>query len=541
MTETEKVNEPKAYKVWEPLIISIAVVIGMMAGMDLIPGKPEAPMIVKQESDFTLDDAEAIADVIRYIEAKYVDPVHAERLIEGAIQSVLAELDPHSSYISPDELREHNEKMRGNFDGVGIEFHLVKDTVGVTSVLDDGPAYRAGVLVGDRIIAVDDSLVSGNNTSSQQLVDLLRGKKGSKIKLNIYRHSQDTMMDIKVARSEIPIFSVPAAFMLNENTGFIKITRFSANTYKEFMMSMEELIEKEGMKHLVLDLRDNPGGYLNEAVNILSQFFDEKGKLLVYTEGLKSKRADYKTTGKPFFELGNIVVLINEGSASASEIVAGALQDQDRAIILGQQSYGKGLVQEHYPLPNGGALRLTIARYFTPSGRLIQTPYFLKDGKDTIVNNTTIPHDTTTYFTMNGREVFSDGGISPDFTIESPDLWEDSRLNNLYSCILDYAFYQVNEEKYRAYTSLDTFNLEFPSADIIAEELKTHCQAELDQEQIRFITANKQKVSHLARAMIASFAFDKQAWYQVLSEDDDYINQAMTLISEDRKVTLKID
>ena len=531
-------NTPR-FRIWEPTFLALAVVIGMVAGASLLPEKKETPIILKQQN-FTIDDAESIADVIRYIDAKYVDEVHSDRLIEKAIQSILAELDPHSSYISPNELRDHDEKMRGNFEGIGIEFHMIDDTLAVMMVVEGGPAEKAGLVSGDKIVAVNDSLIAGKGIATEDLVSMLKGKKGSHVDLGIVRGLNDSLFHVRIQRGEIPIPSVLAGFMLNEYTGYIKVARFSANTYKEFMAYIEDMVENKGMKHLVLDLRENPGGYLNEAVNMLSQLFREKNKLLVYTEGNNSKRTEYKSTGKPFFEIGNVAVLINGSSASASEIVAGALQDHDRGVIIGQKSYGKGLVQEHYSLQNGGALRLTIARYYTPSGRLIQTPYVIRDGQDSTELEQPQPSDTSAYFTSNGREVLSEGGITPDIVVDEPEFWSKKGLHELYDPLVEYVFRKLESGFTVDANSVEELRDRFPTPETIVTEVKAHYKDRLSEDLMAMIDANANDVAFITQAMVASKMFGREAWYEVMQVRDPYIEKALSLIEEDRKVTLKL-
>lgn len=526
------------YRVWEPTLLALAIVIGMLAGSHFLSGKKENPIILKQQN-FTLDDAESIADVIRYIDVKYVDEVHSDRLIEKAIKSILSELDPHSSYISPAELKEHDEKMRGNFEGIGVEFHMIEDTMAILSVTDDGPAFRAGVEKGDKIVTVNDSLVAGVEIDSDDLVYMLKGEKGTFVRLGIARGRVDSLLQLKITRGEIPIPSVLASFMLNETTGYIKLARFSAKTYEEFMDALEYLVQDKKMQHLVLDLRDNPGGYLNEAVNILSQLFKDKGRLLVYTEGLHAKRMEYNSTGKPFFNVSNIAVLINGGSASASEIVAGAIQDHDRGIIIGKKSFGKGLVQEHYPLHNGGALRLTIARYYTPSGRLIQTPYVIRDGADTIPEKNLLARDTSTYYTLNGREVMSEGGIAPDISADGSLMWSDPVVNTLYGPLQEFVFRQIEAGNMPEAKDVTGLTKKFPGETTLAADVRSYFTGTLDNELLEVIDRHKDEIRRIVLGMTASFQFGKQAWYEVMYEEDPVIKTALSVIEEDRKVTLK--
>ncbi|MEL6359385.1 MAG: S41 family peptidase, partial [Bacteroidota bacterium] len=316
-----------------------------------------------------------IQQLLRYVDTKYVDEVDGNRLTEAAIENILDELDPHSNYISPEEMGALLESMQGNFNGIGIEFMIVEDTISVVAPLVGGPSETVGIQSGDKIIYVEDSLVAGPTAQGLNPASLLRGEKGTQVNVRVKRYGQPELIPFTITRDEIPVHSVDAAYLLNDQTGYIKINRFSDDTGNEFKNALEELVERGGARDLVIDLRQNPGGYLREAVKVLNLIFEQRGLLLVYTEGRNSNREDHKSNGAAPYRLGDIVVLVDESSASASEIVAGALQDHDRGIIVGRRSFGKGLVQEQYELEGGAGLRLTIARYYTPSGRSIQRPY----------------------------------------------------------------------------------------------------------------------------------------------------------------------
>ena len=365
----------KQFSIWIPLLFALVLVAGMLIGMKMESVAPAVVVEKEAEGSKHAYGQGKVEELLRYIEAKYVDEVDRDKLIDEAIQSILGQLDPHSNYINADQVKSINERLQGNYDGIGIEYIILEDTVVVFNPLEDGPSAKAGIQTGDRIISVGDTLVAGVNITHKRIRNLLRGESGEEIELEVLRHDSQGLIRLKVARDKIPLKSIETSQMLNDETGFIKITDFSSTTYEEFMKGVEDLSEKEGMKKLVIDLRQNPGGYLQEATSILSQLFPEKDKLLVYTEGRTTFRNDYESSGRAFFDIDDIVVLIDEMSASASEILAGAIQDHDRGIIIGRRSFGKGLVQEQYSLRDGSALRLTVARYYTPSGRSIQKPY----------------------------------------------------------------------------------------------------------------------------------------------------------------------
>lgn len=427
-----EVNTPqKKLNIWLPLLFSLVLVVGMLVGIKMQENPPTVAAIEMAKRKDLPPSALGqgkLEELIRYIEARYVDDVNKDELVKEAIDNILFQLDPHSNYISAEQLKEVNDQLEGHFDGIGIEFLVVDDTVMVISTIDEGPAQTAGVLPGDKIVEIEDSLTVGDNIDFEGLLSKLRGEEGTKVKIGVKRGNELELHHFTIARDKIPVKSVEVAYMIDDKTGLIKINRFSSNTYQEFMQELEKLVDKQGLEHLVIDLRNNPGGYLQEATNILSQLFEEKDKLLVYTEGTNVARSEYKTTGRNFYDVNNIVVLVDEGSASASEILAGAVQDWDRGVIVGRRTFGKGLVQEQYRLRDGSAIRLTIARYFTPSGRCIQKSYDHRETYDEDITERSLNGelydegkqeiaDTTKFFTGAGRVVYGGGGIIPDVFI----------------------------------------------------------------------------------------------------------------------------
>ncbi|MGB1217824.1 MAG: S41 family peptidase, partial [Saprospiraceae bacterium] len=370
-------NPPKS-NIWLPLFLSIAVVLGILIGYNLQPqafislaaGDGDNVRIVERKSF----GKSKLDEVLRYIDGKYVEEVDSEKIMEDAIDLILDELDPHSNYIPKDELVGVNESLDGQFVGVGIEFDIIEDTIVVLQVVEEGPSDEAGMKPGDRIVSVGDSTVAGIGIETGDVGKLLKGKLGTKVSVNVKRFAENKSIPLEIRRGKIPINSIEPAIKINDKTGYIKIKRFSSTTYGEFIEEMDKL-ELMGIEDLVIDVRGNPGGYLQEATRILNQLIPKRDALLVYTEGKSSKKKTYKTKGGLKYELDDIAILIDESSASASEILAGVLQDWDRAIVVGRRSYGKGLVQEQYDLSDGAALRLTIAKYYIKSGRLIQKSY----------------------------------------------------------------------------------------------------------------------------------------------------------------------
>ncbi len=363
----EQTPAPVKYEIWQPFLIAIAMSIGILVGYKM-NDKTER-LVKKVDADFV--SLGRVEEVIRFIESRYVDTIPSDSLMEEAVKAVVQHLDPHSMYLSPAELREVNETMDGSFKGIGIESYYIQDTVVVLKVVKGSPADKAGIKQLDQIISVNDTLVAGTKMSFEEIRQRLRSATGS-VKLEIKRKGTPQGLLKNVKLDQIAIHSADVAYKIDDSTAYIQITQFSSNTYQEFMENLERLVEKEGAKNLILDLRGNPGGYLPQATKIINQLIREKEKLIVYTQGRNAQRQDYLTNGKAFFNVGKIAILVDEYSASGSEVIAGAIQDHDRGIIIGRRTYGKGLVQEQFNLSNGGALRLTTAKYFTPAGRSIQ-------------------------------------------------------------------------------------------------------------------------------------------------------------------------
>lgn len=527
------------YKVWEPLLLAIMVIIGMVAGQKMGSSDTKPGYLARIDHDQSLA-GDRIEELIKFVETRYVDDVDAEALVEKAINSVLAELDPHSNYLGPDEVADLDAKMQGSFEGIGIEFDQFDDTLVIIHVIPDGPAMEAGLKPGDRLLMANDSSLIGAMSHQRALLNQLKGPKGSKVRLGILRGKESEIREFEVRRDVIPIHSVPAAFMIDGENGYIKIDRFSSTTYKEFMDALEGLVEGKGMKNLIIDVRQNPGGYLQEAVNILSQLFDERSKLIVYTQGEHSKRTEYKTTGNPFFPIDRVTVLIDEGSASASEIMAGAVQDHDRGIIIGTKSFGKGLVQEQYKLSNGGALRLTVARYYTPSGRLIQRPY--DAARDTnylayyVGQDSIRDIDSTEFYTQNGRVVYGEGGIEPDILQNSLLDWRDPETSHLYKAMTRFALLFIDPDlKASDEEAIQRFRDKLPRADSLFKGFKAYLGQRPANEQIdldRF--GLSVGIGDLVIANIMSIQFGHTQWYREISHFDPVMTKAAEVLSSDQ-------
>lgn len=458
-------------------------------------------------------------EVLRLIEVKYVDTIDVNNLVGGAIEDMLNELDPHSFYISSNDLQAVNESLDGNFEGIGIEFYIVRDTIIVVTPISGGPSEALGIMSGDKIIKVEDSLVAGVGIADQEVIDLLRGPGGSEVTISIARYGQEELLDFTIVRDKIPLFSVDVGYMIDDTVGYIKVNRFSNTTYREFMEQLRELNDL-GMRRLILDLRQNPGGYLSGATMIADEFIGGKD-LLVYTMGKAYDRVDYEAKEPGEFERGALAVIIDEGSASASEILAGAVQDWDRGLIVGRRSFGKGLVQEQYPLSDGSAVRLTIARYYTPTGRCIQKPY--DEGEDAynmeLDNRYTSGElmsldsvhvsDSLVYYTPKGRSVYGGGGIMPDVFIPLDTTYDYTYMAKvrMYIPQFSYAYYADHHLDMNAYKESDYFKNNF----VISDELFAQFVSYAESEGLEMDTARFNPLSDRIRTTIKAY-FARQIW-----------------------------
>ncbi|MDP2114452.1 MAG: S41 family peptidase, partial [Bacteroidota bacterium] len=414
------------FSVYIPLLLAIAVVTGILIGNRLTRNSGA------NQPSFSMSGFNKMDAVIELIKNSYVDSVSTDSLIEKAIPLLLKNLDPHTSYIPPKEMVGVEEEMRGNFGGIGVQFSIQNDTVMVVDVISGGPSSKLGILPGDRIVTVNDTLLAGAGLKNEKVLSKLRGEKGTKVNVGIKRKGFKDLFEFNITRGEIPIYSVDVSYMIDETTGYIKVSRFGEKTYQEFMEGMKKLTQL-GMKTVIVDMRGNPGGYLNAVIRMVNEFL-VKGELIVYTQGHSQPRKTFNADSNGTFRDKGVVVLIDDFSASASEIFAGAIQDNDRGWVIGRRSFGKGLVQEQIPFKDGSALRLTVARYYTPSGRSIQKPYdkgndkYYKDIMDRAIHgefqqaDSIQFSDSLKYTTLAGRTVYGGGGIMPDFFIPADTL-----------------------------------------------------------------------------------------------------------------------
>jgi carboxyl-terminal processing protease len=523
---------------WQPFIYSLVLVIGLLIGILLKPSG-KISNIIGGNNKFS--------ELLSIINQSYVDTVNMADIENRAINDLLHELDPHSVYIPASDLKQANEQLEGNFEGIGIEFNIVSDTIMVVTALNGGPSQELGILPGDRIIKVDTLAVAGNGITSDKVFKLLRGEGGTVVNVLIKRMGVKEPILYKITRGKIPIFSVDAWFMLNQETGYIKVSRFAEKTHEEFLTAYEEL-KTEGLKNLVLDLRGNPGGYLNTAIQLTDELLDDY-KLIVYTEGRTKPRSDYRSEQPGVFESGKLVVLIDEGSASASEIVSGAIQDWDRGLIVGRRSFGKGLVQEPYGLSDGSAIRLTVSRYYTPSGRCIQKDYKDKNeyehdlmsryenGELEGIGKAAI-FDSTPYKTLLlNRTVYAGGGVQPDIFVPIDTGYYSRFLTEVVSNGLigkfAYTFLDKNRAAITGIKNLKMYANAYQISDgvyaeFIAFAMSNEVKAPSDWDKEK----SKQFIKLQLKALVARQIWRDKGYYTVIQSGDKAIQIALQKLLE---------
>jgi carboxyl-terminal processing protease len=487
-------------------------------------------------------------DVLTLTDKYYVEDVDTQKLVVSAINGMLSQLDPHSVYISPDQLKQVEESFRGDFDGIGIEFQIVNDTLTVVSAISGGPSEALGILPGDRIIKIDD--VSAIGISNDDVRKKLRGKAGTEVKVTILRVGVSEPIEYNITRDKIPIYSVDTHFMINDKSGYVSVSRFSETTYDELSEALNDL-NKQGMKQLILDLRGNPGGYLNQAVKVTNLFIGGNKKI-VYTEGRRKEfDEEYFASNPAKYENIPLIILINRGSASASEIVSGAIQDWDRGLIVGETSFGKGLVQRQFDLPDNSALRLTISKYYTPSGRLIQRDYKnLKDKNEYYseldsVNekegqniNHTAEQDTSLpkYKTSKGRIVYGGGGITPDYIVKDEYMSNYTRnllrKNMFYTFILSFLDKNGADIKIKYQNNLNYFSKDFQITDEILNNFIEYAKSKDVKFNKDEFNKDREYIIARLKAQIARNYWKNEGWYSVLLQTDHQFKKALTLFDE---------
>lgn len=525
----------KKLQVWLPLIFSIILIAGMFLGYEL--SKPAGG----KNDFFASNNRNSMQEVLALIKLKYVDSVHIDSLEGKAIREIIDELDPHSVYLSPAEVKEANEDLAGNFEGIGVEFNVFNDTVNTIYVIPGAPGDEAGLLIGDKLLEVNGSSLTKKGQSIDEIKGLIRGPKGTKAVFKVLRDSQQ--QTITVSRGTIPVPSVDAAYMIDKNTGYIKLNKFSSTSYEEFMEAMETL-KKENLQNLMLDLRDNGGGLMNEAVDIADEFLDGE-KLIVYTEGVNSKKREYRCKRPGIFEKGNLVILVDERSASASEVLAGALQDWCRAKIIGRRTFGKGLVQEQYPLSDGSGIRLTIARYYTPLGRCIQSSYakgkkiYMDNFMDRYNNGELLYADSNKifdekiYVTNCSDTVYGGGGIMPDIFIPIDTVLFTPQINDLFTSSLFnsyvYHYYLQNKQQVDQYKTITEF-ISNVDATKLWEGFTKYPGTTPAIQAIK--GREKERIQERIKGLLARYKWRNGGLYQVLNANDLLVNTALQQVEK---------
>jgi carboxyl-terminal processing protease len=493
----------------------------------------------------TRSTSQKFSSLLQIINYYYVDTTNQSELTEKAIVAMLKELDPHSVYLTKEEIAKANEPLQGNFDGVGIQFQLFKDTILVVAAVPGGPSDKLGIRAGDKVITINGEVAHGSKITNSFVMERLRGTRGTQVKVEIFRKGVKNLIEYNIVRDKIPINSVDATFMLHDSVGYVKLTRFARTSLTEVRQSIAQL-QALGMKNLILDLRSNSGGFLDIAVDLADEFLTA-GKLIVYTEGVRSPRMDFKATGRGNFENGKLIVMINEGSASASEIVSGAVQDWDRGLVLGRRSFGKGLVQRPFTLPDSSVVRLTTARYYTPSGRSIQKPYAdgvedyyadltnrFKHGEFVTADSIRFP-DSIKYFTTAKRVVYGGGGIMPDIFIPIDttsssgyynDLWRKSVFNDFTMDYLD----KNRKTLVSKYPSVAAFKNEFKVDDDFMREFIDYAAKKGVEEKADDIKRSDNEIRHIVAGLIARNLFGVSAYFEVISPVDHELMKALDVI-----------
>lgn len=511
-----------------PLIIAVVFALGIYIGTLFIPSIDFSSNTAQTSSKYNT--------ILELIEDRYVDSVDHNMLIESSIEGMIQKLDPHSQYIPPKDLNGVNEQLQGNFGGVGIRFLIHEDTLVVTQVLPESPSDIAGLEAGDRIIQVDDSVLVDKKISNEMVMDLLKGETGKKVNVKVYRYGD--VLDFEITRGIISVSSISANIMLTDDIGFIKLNSFTANADREFINAAKEL-KAQGMTKLIFDLRNNGGGFMYAATNIIDQFLNS-GKLEVYTEGRQQPREDYYSTNKGFLKQTKVIILINSLSASASEIVAGAIQDNDRGLILGRRSFGKGLVQDQQEFNDGSALRLTIARYYTPSGRCIQKPYgegidyendyFNRYESGELMHADSLKHiDSLTYQTPLGRKVYGGGGIYPDIFVPNDTLGASFYLTSLYyaGAFNQWAFKFLDHNRNK-WKDFETFNKQFFVSDGLLNNFIKYAEKTLNVEiDTDGLVRSRQVIKNRIKAEIARHLFEDNGYYKIYLKDDLDVENAI--------------
>ena len=523
------------------LVTNVLVLMALLASAQNQPQKPQTKAQM---------NAQKLATTLYLIENFYVDTTNIDKVTEDAIVAALKELDPHSAYITKKDVEKANEPLVGSFEGIGVTFQLIRDTITVISPTAGGPSEKVGIMAGDQFIKIDGEEAVGKKVDNEYVQKHLRGKKGTKVTVSVKRGNDPELIDFEITRDKIPLNSINAAYMLDKHVGYIKLDRFAQESTQEFKEAFAKL-QAQGMESLIFDLRGNTGGYLNTAIELVDQFLEEN-KLIVFTEGIHSPRQEWRSSKSGLYTTGRLVVLIDEGSASASEILSGAVQDHDRGVVIGRRSFGKGLVQRPFNLPDGAVIRLTTSRYHTPSGRCIQRPYEkgvedyakemskrLEHGEYFHADSIHFP-DSLKYKTDGGRTVFGGGGIMPDIFIPVDTSFNSKLYTNLVRkgalnrFTTDYGL-KHREEIRAQYTDFEQFNKNFVVGKDLIDGLKKaaeEAKVSWDEEQYKH---SEKFIILQVKALIARNVWETQEYYRVMASEDAGIGKAMEIIRNDRE------
>lgn len=529
----------KNTKILLPILLSVSVVAGILLGINLTSTTQQT-----SQSASSYFQPDKLSLLLKLIDREYVDSVNTQDIIEEVIPDLLKELDPHTTYIPASQMKSVTEDMQGNFSGIGVQFVMQNDTVMIVDVISGGPSKELGILAGDRIVEVNGNIIAGKEVKTDSVVSILRGKEGTSVNVGIYRPGFTDLLEFTIVRSQIPLYSIDISYMISSDIGFIKINRFAETTYGEFINAIQELVDANAEK-MIIDLRGNSGGSLQAVIQMVDEFLPEKN-LIVYTEGKSQPRYNYYSTNRGRWMKNKVVVLIDEFSASASEIFAGAIQDNDRGLIIGRRSFGKGLVQEQIPFFDGSALRLTVARFYTPSGRSIQKPYdngvedYMNDYYNRVMHNELSQKDSIEfdenleYLTLNGRKVYGGGGIMPDVFVPidttsiTPFLSAIASKNLIYYFAFDYS------DKHRAELNHVNNYIEMKkyldSIDIMQKFIDYTAQKGISFKQNEY-QQSKELISTQLYAYISRNILGDSGFYPIIFEDDSTVKKAIEILN----------
>lgn len=522
--------------IWYPLVISIAIVLGIVIGNYISTKK------------FTLDKDRKINAVLNLIQSEYVDSIDVEDLVEQAIPAIIGNLDPHSYYIPASDIRAENEKLDGSMSGIGVSFFMMNDTANVDQVIPNGPAEKVGMLAGDRIISVNGESIVGGTLTAEGIRSKIRGEKGTKVKIGVKRNSSKKTLTFTITRDDIPMNTIDVSYMLDDKTGYIKIAQFGKNTYDEFFAALSKL-KKDGASRYIVDLRGNPGGYMEMAILMVNEFL-EQGELIVYTKGRK-EREDIQvwSDDQGSFHDAQVAVLIDEYSASASEIMAGALQDNDRGLVVGRRSFGKGLVQKQIYLPDSSAIRLTIARYYTPSHRCIQKDYTLGDEDDyskelydryshgELYSADSIKVDKSKIFrTANGRIVYGGGGIVPDIFVPN----DTTGITTYYRAVANlgllqqyvYTYVDINRDQLKNVKTVKQLMGMMPSDDALTYDFVCYARDNGVPMRWYYINLSRSLIARQLRALVIRDVLGSEEFYRYYNRTDNTVNAALKALND---------